>query len=222
MGRLLTLFAIAGAALAIAAPALAASSAVSHPTAKTGGSPAAGPPRPISARPLNATINAVCDADGPCLHTTNSAAGTPVNMYTFQPGDPFENLNQTGDAGDYGCTYVQVTPTPCPFHDRTLDQAFRGDVMVRLQFTGLAGQPCVEAYPGNDLHVESCSTAPDRRVFIQDGHLASPTVYISPYWTNAGNCGSAICVLYGPPINQTASVNTWTDNTRQIWHRMVG
>src|SRR5215468_3921683 len=100
MARLLTQFAIAGAALAIAVPASAASSAASHAAAKLGGSSVTGPPRPISARPLNSTIIANCDADGPCLHTTSNAAGTPVNMYTFQPGDPFEDISYSADAGD--------------------------------------------------------------------------------------------------------------------------
>jgi len=222
MCRLFTQLALASALLTgIAGPVSAASSVDFRTAAKTGGSPVGGPLRAMGMRPLTArnTITAVCDADGPCLHTTSSAAGTPVNMFSFQSGDPFENLTLFLDSGDYGC--ISVTAT-CPFHNTHLDNRYMGDALVDLTFVGLAGTPCAEAYPGNDLHVESCFTAPDRRVFVLDNNSGVNSILIQPYWTNAGNCGSSICVLYGPPLNDTASVNTYTGNTRQEWHTDTG
>jgi hypothetical protein len=143
-------------------------------------------------------------------------------MYSFQAGDPFENLSLQIDPGDYGCSYVTTIGLGCPFHNFGLDQAFQGDPLVRLQFVSLSGQPCAEAYPGNDLHVESCSTAPDRRVYVLDNNSGTHDTFIQPYWTNGGNCGTSYCVLYGPPLNNTASVNMYTGSTRQEWHAHRG
>lgn len=168
--------------------------------------------------PFNINGAAHCDQDGPCLHTTSASAGTPVGMFMFQSNDPFEYSSTFFYGGDYGCTTVSAA-TGCPFQGShaNLNTSFNGDAMVEFDLNNLSGSPCEAAYPGNVLHVENCNTAPDRDVFVIVPVGGGYDALVSPYWTNAGNCGSASCTLYGPPVGQNASVNTYTDDTRQHW-----
>lgn len=194
----------------VASAALAGAIALAAPSvAQASSAPVAGLPATTTHAQVQQSAAALCDGDGPCLEE-GDAPGSPIPMYSFNAGNQLQLVTLYYDAGDYGCTEVTAT---CPFHNRSLDSRHLGQPLVDIQFQ--FGALCADSYPGNDLHLENCSTAPDRRVYVM-ASCGSICVYLlSPYWSNANN---ALEALYGPPLGQTASVNTFTGSTRQQWH----
>ena len=58
---------------------------------------------------------------------------------------------------------------------------------------------------------EVTATCPFHNRSLDSRHLGQPLVDIQ-------FANNAVEALYGPPLGQTASVNTFTGSTRQQWH----